>query len=132
VCYSEINIIVMGVNMDSNELKRCPYCGEEIKSVAIKCKHCKSDLIETKLCEKNSVFETDEQVDYLCPKCKAAIQEGVNLCGNCKAQIVWYEGKPQLTKAYAMQQVGCALSKIGCLLPILIGLIALVVILFSL
>lgn len=26
------------------ETKRCPYCGEEILALAIKCKHCKSDL----------------------------------------------------------------------------------------
>ncbi len=26
--------------------KRCPFCGEEILTVAIKCKHCQSDLAE--------------------------------------------------------------------------------------
>jgi hypothetical protein len=27
-----------------NTTKACPYCGEEILALAIKCKHCKSDL----------------------------------------------------------------------------------------
>jgi hypothetical protein len=26
--------------------KRCPFCAEEIKAAAIKCKHCQSDLSE--------------------------------------------------------------------------------------
>jgi len=28
------------------DTKRCPFCGEEILAVAIRCKHCKSDLAE--------------------------------------------------------------------------------------
>ena len=28
----------------TNETRACPYCGEEILALAIKCKHCKSDL----------------------------------------------------------------------------------------
>lgn len=28
----------------SENLKRCPFCGEEILAVAKKCKHCGSDL----------------------------------------------------------------------------------------
>lgn len=30
--------------MDEASTKACPYCGEEIKSIAIRCKHCQADL----------------------------------------------------------------------------------------
>ena len=30
--------------MAIEEVKRCPYCGEEILAIAIKCKHCASNL----------------------------------------------------------------------------------------
>ena len=32
--------------MDKNHTKKCPFCAEEIKLDAIKCKHCKSNLNE--------------------------------------------------------------------------------------
>jgi hypothetical protein len=28
----------------SNEEKKCPFCGEIVKTIALKCKHCKSEL----------------------------------------------------------------------------------------
>ncbi len=51
----------------------CKYCGEEILSVAIKCKHCESILIEkTKL---------------LCPGCNKDIPKSTKLCPNCNIDI---------------------------------------------
>lgn len=41
---------------NNKEVKSCPYCGEEILAVAIKCKHCKSDLQE--VAEKQNDAET--------------------------------------------------------------------------
>lgn len=31
-------------SLAKNDLKSCPYCGEKILVVAIKCKHCQSEL----------------------------------------------------------------------------------------
>ena len=45
--------------MNTDE-KNCPFCGEAIKSIAIKCKHCKSELnnaINAVGIERNSKYE---------------------------------------------------------------------------
>lgn len=38
----------------NNAVKICPYCGEEIKAIAIRCKHCKSDLNSATFIKKNN------------------------------------------------------------------------------
>ena len=39
------------------EMKRCPFCGEEILAIAIKCKHCGSDLNGSEFSQSRSIAD---------------------------------------------------------------------------
>lgn len=54
-------------------MKKCPYCAEEIREEAIKCKHCNEFLVKSNCPECGSPLSKDS---YYCPEC------GV-LYGNC-------------------------------------------------
>ncbi|MCG2759287.1 MAG: hypothetical protein L6263_12765 [Desulfobacteraceae bacterium] len=41
---SDYNEKRKNTKLTNDETKKCPYCAEEIKAEAIKCKHCSSDL----------------------------------------------------------------------------------------
>lgn len=62
--------------MKKNNEKECPYCKEEIKTEAVKCKHCHSQL-------------SPEQPDHdgTCPFCKEDINLGVIKCKYCKSNL---------------------------------------------
>jgi hypothetical protein len=48
----------------SSEMKNCPFCGEQILSVAIKCKHCQT-MLKEEIAEKVEPLFTTEKVFYV-------------------------------------------------------------------
>jgi Double zinc ribbon len=61
---------------DDEGVRRCPFCKEEIKSDAIKCKHCGSRV-------------TPERPAHggLCPYCKEEINPEATKCKHCKSLL---------------------------------------------
>lgn len=92
--------------MNSDE-RACPYCGEAIKMVAIKCKHCKSTVEkfapekpdtnnqnisevvenETKKVQKNENDSFKFEKDKKCPFCTKTINVDSEVCEFCNEKI---------------------------------------------
>lgn len=63
--------------------RECPYCKEEIKSEAIKCKHCGSAIAPERPSHEGT-----------CPHCKEQIQPEAIRCKHCKSDLRVSEGHP--------------------------------------
>ncbi len=65
------------------EKKNCPFCGEEILVVAIKCKHCESILIEDTKLSCPGCGDTISEDTKNCPNCNIDIENILKNCKNC-------------------------------------------------
>ena len=59
-----------------NSNKNCPFCKEEVKVDAVKCKHCSSALHKEK-----------EPYSGICPYCKESIKKDAIKCKHCKSNL---------------------------------------------
>lgn len=92
-----------------DQMKDCPFCGEQILVQAVKCKHCKSDLagelsLQTQqpqplqaAGQASSAQQNEEWED--CPKCTCKVPPNAKQCPHCHTDL-----KP-----------GCFKIGLGCL-----------------
>lgn len=72
-------ILPEGISMDTNtesKSRNCPYCKEEIKADAVRCKHCRSTVVPEKPTHGGT-----------CPYCKEAIHPEAIKCKHCGSSV---------------------------------------------
>jgi predicted RNA-binding Zn-ribbon protein involved in translation (DUF1610 family) len=86
---------------DSNSIKltkKCPFCGEDIKSTAIKCKHCKKWLNDKKENQDTQKIINLETKTKLCPFCGEKISVAAKKCRYCKNWVIELEDRVEKQK----------------------------------
>lgn len=76
----------------SDDTKICPFCGEEIKAVAIKCKHCGEFLNNESQQQTKNTSQTKE-----CPYCNEEIPFNATQCEHCGEYLENVQIQPSYT-----------------------------------
>jgi len=63
--------------MAKDNIRKCPYCKEEIKAEATRCKHCRSNVPAEKPAHEGK-----------CPYCKEAIHPEATKCKHCGSMLL--------------------------------------------
>lgn len=74
-----LSSLIPTVSLSSKQdIKNCPYCGEKILAVAVKCKHCGEWLPKEQEVKKKLIP---------CPVCGEEIEEGTRICPYCNEEV---------------------------------------------
>ena len=74
-----LSSLIPNVSLSSKQdIKNCPYCGEKILAVAVKCKHCGEWLPKEQEIKKKLIP---------CPVCGEEIEEGTRICPYCNEEV---------------------------------------------
>ena len=98
--------------------KPCPFCAEEVLSIAVKCKHCKANLAASlpALTAQQTPSPSPVSEKTECPKCGMSVPVYIKTCPHCQMDM-----NPGCFKTTA----GCIVGIIGLL--ILLGGLAMVI-----